>query len=85
MEQTLPRQSYHGHSQPPNIPVEPMMQQAAVRVPEDDWTGITNTAERRRLQNRLNSRLYRKYAVELTMQLLGEVPAHESLTGNYLM
>lgn len=62
-----------------------MMQQAAVRVPADDWTGITSTAERRRLQNRLNSRLYRKSAVELAMQLLGVVPAHELLTGSYLM
>ena len=85
MEQTLSRQSYHDHSQPPNILVEPMMQQAAVRVPADDWTGITSTAERRRLQNRLNSRLYRKSAVELAMQLLGVVPAHELLTGSYLM
>lgn len=36
-----------------------MSQQAAIRKPEDDWTGIINRTERRRLQNRLNQRIYR--------------------------
>ncbi|KAJ9483578.1 hypothetical protein VN97_g9823 [Penicillium thymicola] len=36
-----------------------MSQQAAIRKPEDDWTGIINRTERRKLQNRLNQRIYR--------------------------
>ncbi|KAK5116541.1 hypothetical protein LTR85_009166 [Meristemomyces frigidus] len=34
--------------------------QAEVRCPQEDWAGITNSAERRRRQNLLNQRLYRK-------------------------
>ncbi|CAG7952752.1 unnamed protein product [Penicillium olsonii] len=30
------------------------------RQPEEDWTGITDPASRRKLQNRLNQRLYRR-------------------------
>ncbi|RDW67662.1 hypothetical protein BP6252_09058 [Coleophoma cylindrospora] len=37
-----------------------MPQQTEVRGPEDDWTGVTSAAERRKLQNRLNQRLYRR-------------------------
>ncbi|KAF4635832.1 hypothetical protein G7Y89_g2270 [Cudoniella acicularis] len=37
-----------------------MREQSEVRVPEDDWTGITSSKERRKLQNRLNQRIYRK-------------------------
>ncbi|RDW74102.1 hypothetical protein BP5796_07544 [Coleophoma crateriformis] len=37
-----------------------MPQQMEVRGPEDDWTGVTSAAERRKLQNRLNQRLYRR-------------------------
>ncbi|CAG8026624.1 unnamed protein product [Penicillium olsonii] len=36
-----------------------MSQQAAIRKPEDDWTGTIDRAERRKLQNRLNQRTYR--------------------------
>ncbi|KAK9244236.1 hypothetical protein V1506DRAFT_507731 [Lipomyces tetrasporus] len=45
---------------PISISVEPMMNQLEVRGPEDDWTGITSTAERRRIQNRLHQRAYRR-------------------------
>ncbi|KAI8668669.1 hypothetical protein NCS57_00679100 [Fusarium keratoplasticum] len=31
-----------------------------LRAPGDDWTGVTRTADRRRRQNRLNQRAYRK-------------------------
>ncbi|KAF5022908.1 hypothetical protein F66182_5027 [Fusarium sp. NRRL 66182] len=31
-----------------------------LRDPEDDWTGITSTSDRRRRQNRLNQRAYRR-------------------------
>ncbi|KAK6832076.1 hypothetical protein RU639_002574 [Aspergillus parasiticus] len=41
------------------IPVAQMPQQAGVRGPQDDWTGIINRTERRKLQNRINQRSYR--------------------------
>lgn len=41
-----------------------MPQQAEVRFAEDDWTGSTNAAERRKRQNRLHQRLYRKLAIQ---------------------
>jgi hypothetical protein len=41
------------------IPIRHMLQEYLVRAPEDDWTGKTSSAERRRLQNRLNSRAWR--------------------------
>ncbi|KAF3022393.1 hypothetical protein E8E14_003274 [Neopestalotiopsis sp. 37M] len=46
----------------PNACIElvSMSQQDNVRMPEDDWTGITNAAERRKLQNRLSQRRYRQ-------------------------
>ncbi|KAF7533141.1 hypothetical protein G7Z17_g13553 [Cylindrodendrum hubeiense] len=31
-----------------------------LRVPDDDWRGLTKAADRRRLQNRLNQRAYRR-------------------------
>ncbi|KAH6661836.1 hypothetical protein B0J14DRAFT_611616 [Halenospora varia] len=37
-----------------------MPQQVEVRVADDDWTGRTAAAERRKLQNRLHQRTYRK-------------------------
>ena len=36
-----------------------MSQQEAIRKPEDDWTGVIDRTERRKLQNRLNQRTYR--------------------------
>lgn len=36
-----------------------MRQQLDVRVEEDDWTGVTNPTDRRKLQNRLNQRARR--------------------------
>ncbi|KAJ5769448.1 hypothetical protein N7520_004007 [Penicillium odoratum] len=40
------------------IPLDKMPQQAGVRKAQDDWTGIINRTERRKLQNRLNQRRY---------------------------
>ncbi|OOF97597.1 hypothetical protein ASPCADRAFT_166599 [Aspergillus carbonarius ITEM 5010] len=37
-----------------------MPQQARVRVPNEDWTGIINPIDRRKLQNRLNQRAQSK-------------------------
>lgn len=41
------------------IPLGQMPQQAGIRNQKDDWTGIVDRTERRRLQNRLNQRAYR--------------------------
>ncbi|XP_077660398.1 bZIP transcription factor [Aspergillus fumigatus Af293] len=41
------------------IPLASMPQQAGVRAPQDDWTGVIDPKERRKLQNRVNQRLYR--------------------------
>ncbi|KAF5717818.1 hypothetical protein FMUND_5549 [Fusarium mundagurra] len=43
-------------SDPQKIAIEPMAQQLLVQKPGDDWTGVTSTAQRRKLQNRLNKR-----------------------------
>lgn len=41
---------------PHRIVIEPMTQQLLVQNASEDWTGVTSTAERRKLQNRLNKR-----------------------------
>ncbi|KAH7258954.1 uncharacterized protein BKA55DRAFT_609717 [Fusarium redolens] len=41
---------------PQKIAIEPMAQQMLVQKAGEDWTGITSTAQRRKLQNRLNKR-----------------------------
>ncbi|PTD08661.1 hypothetical protein FCULG_00010989 [Fusarium culmorum] len=41
---------------PQQIVIEPMTQQLLVQNAGEDWTGVTSTAERRKLQNRLNKR-----------------------------
>lgn len=45
----------------PIVTLDRMPQQAGVRKAEDDWTGIINPTERRKIQNRLNQRRYRMY------------------------
>ncbi|KAJ5647979.1 hypothetical protein N7490_004351 [Penicillium lividum] len=49
----------HISSELPIIPLSKMPQQAGVQKGQDDWTGIINRKERRKLQNRLNQRSYR--------------------------
>ncbi|KFX85747.1 hypothetical protein V490_09440 [Pseudogymnoascus sp. VKM F-3557] len=51
----------------PEVLLSRMPQQAEVRVAEDDWTGSTDAAERRKRQNRLHQRKYRKKMKELKM------------------
>jgi hypothetical protein len=41
------------------IPLGQMPQQAGIRTLKDDWTGIVDRKERRKLQNRLNQRAFR--------------------------
>jgi hypothetical protein len=48
----------------PGILLGRMPQQTEVRAQEDDWTGRTDAATRRKLQNRLNQRIYRKHTHE---------------------
>ncbi|KAM0355089.1 hypothetical protein ACHAPU_000946 [Fusarium lateritium] len=43
-------------SNPQKIAIQPMTQQLLVQNAREDWTGVTSTAERRKLQNRLNKR-----------------------------
>jgi hypothetical protein len=38
--------------------LERMPQQPALLGSMDDWTGMTNAADRRKVQNRLNQRVY---------------------------
>jgi hypothetical protein len=45
----------------PVIQLGKMPQVVNVRHTEEDWTGLTNATERRKLQNRLNQRARRKW------------------------
>ncbi|RAH58400.1 hypothetical protein BO85DRAFT_468117 [Aspergillus piperis CBS 112811] len=42
------------------VTLRPMPQLEHLWTPEDDWTGVSDRIHRRRLQNRLNQRAYRK-------------------------
>lgn len=42
--------------------LERMPQQQGLIGDEDDWTGVIDTVQRRRLQNRINQRLYSEFA-----------------------
>ncbi|KAH8684065.1 hypothetical protein BGZ61DRAFT_519676 [Ilyonectria robusta] len=45
---------------PPTVTLELMPRQLEAKAFGDDWTGVTSTAERRKRQNRLHQRAYRK-------------------------
>jgi len=51
------------------ITLATMPQQAKVLCPDDDWTGKSSPAERRKRQNRLNQREYRKYSTTYSVIL----------------
>lgn len=44
----------------------PIELERKINAPEDDWTGLSSAADRRKLQNRLNQRAYRKTRLEFT-------------------
>ncbi|KAH6887393.1 hypothetical protein B0T10DRAFT_489750 [Thelonectria olida] len=66
----------------PLILLRPMSQWADIRDDGDDWTGITNTAQRRKLQNRLNQRARRRRKMQSTVSSSNEngsgVPCSET-------
>jgi hypothetical protein len=45
----------------PGIEILPMRQRLDIKDGKEDWTGKSSTAERRKLQNRLNQRALRMY------------------------
>jgi hypothetical protein len=45
------------------LQLERMPQQAGVRTLDDDWTGRSDTAQRRRLQNRIHQRTFRMFTL----------------------
>lgn len=53
-----------------SIVLDRMPQQEKIQTPDDDWTGQSNRAERKRRQNRLNQRAYRKRKEAQAAQVL---------------
>jgi hypothetical protein len=51
---------FGGNSSQQPISLELMPQQPGLISMAEDWTGTTSPAERRKLQNRINQRSYRK-------------------------
>lgn len=47
---------------PPALMLHPTPSQERARGPDEDWTGITNPAVRKKLQNKLNQRAQRKFS-----------------------
>lgn len=50
MDEQNPQNQYAG------LVLQQMPHQAQMQTLEEDWAGVTSTAERRKLQNRLNQR-----------------------------
>lgn len=54
------------------VVLERMPQQSGLLGAEDDWTGVTNAAARRRVQNRINQRAYSESsAIQLSWTTAG--------------
>ncbi|PVH77608.1 hypothetical protein DL98DRAFT_463415 [Cadophora sp. DSE1049] len=64
------------------LQLDRMDQQAEVRTKDDDWTGRTSAAERRKLQNRLHQRKFR-HAVT-TAQIQDQISYFEDLASREL-
>jgi hypothetical protein len=54
----------------PGIEILPMRQRLDIKDGKEDWTGKSSTAERRKLQNRLNQRALRPYIRTVCRQKL---------------
>lgn len=54
---TTPTQSMLDFPPVVRVELQPMPHEAHIRRPGEDWAGITNPKERKRLQNRLNKRV----------------------------
>ncbi|KAH6949188.1 hypothetical protein DER45DRAFT_580806 [Fusarium avenaceum] len=67
--------------QVPSIPVQQLPQLAELRSVEEDWTGSTGPAKRRKLQNRLNQRARRRRQKngEQSLQQNNAVPTMPSM------
>lgn len=72
------------------LALQAMPQQHHIHSQDDDWTGVTSTSERRKLQNRLNQRAYRQRknksarrqkTVAVYRELLEEARPTETNTG----
>ncbi|KAJ9606118.1 hypothetical protein H2200_009079 [Cladophialophora chaetospira] len=67
------------------IQVRPMPQLAEAVDREDDWTGVTSATERRRRQNRLNSRAFRRRRAREEQECLkGDLPRSTTAHGTAL-
>ncbi|KAK9365070.1 hypothetical protein V1509DRAFT_424058 [Lipomyces kononenkoae] len=62
------------------IPVRPMLSQVDVKGPEDDWTGVSSTAERRKIQNRLHQRSYRRRHRKKQVVANATIPLSENVS-----
>ncbi|EWZ29245.1 hypothetical protein FOZG_17111 [Fusarium oxysporum Fo47] len=66
MTESSPQQNNTAMKYPINVDAVPliklsdMAQRREIRTASEDWTGITSSAERRKLQNRLNQRAYER-------------------------
>ncbi|TDZ35474.1 hypothetical protein C8035_v009294 [Colletotrichum spinosum] len=71
----------HGAAIPSStsIPVTTNPRLAELRDPSEDWTGVTSTTERRKLQNRLNQRARRAATVKVESSLYDDLAASETL------
>jgi hypothetical protein len=58
MDETFSHRDADSNGSATAIKLGQMPQQSEVREPDDDWTGLNNPKARRKLQNRLNQRLW---------------------------
>lgn len=63
----------------PPLAIDPNMfhRLPELRAPDDDWTGISSSAERKKLQNRLNQRAWRMSHARRPMDLHADPPRRQ--------